>query len=124
MTRVQILESLRFTSPEVVLGQPATPASDVFGLAAVAVCCLTGMPPYRDRPTGEYVVYRTTAPPPALVLPDGGPATEINAVLAVALASDPQIRPEPVAFAAGLSDALAALPDAVCGAGTPLAGQS
>jgi serine/threonine-protein kinase len=121
---VQILDSLRYTAPEVVLGKPASPASDVFALAAVAVCCLTGLPPYRDRPPGEYVVARTTAPPPALVRPDGGPATEINAVLAAAMASDPDDRPAPAAFAAALSEALAALPDGLRDAVTPLRGQS
>ncbi len=123
LTRVQILDSLRYTAPEVVLGKPASPAADVFALAAVAVCCLTGLPPYRDRPPGEYVVARTTAPPPALVRPDGIPATEVNAVLAAAMASEPDDRPAPAAFAAALSEALAALPDEVRDAVTPLRGQ-
>jgi serine/threonine protein kinase len=124
LTRVQILDSLRYTAPEVVLGRPASPASDVFALAAVAVCCLTGLPPYRDRPPGEYVVARTTAPPPALLRPDGSPATEVNAVLAAAMASDPDDRPAPAAFAAALSEALAALPAELRDAVTPLRGQS
>ena len=124
LTRVQILDSLRFTPPEVLLGKLATPASDVFSLAAVTVYCLTGMPPFRDRPTGEYVVFRTTAPAPSLSLPDGMPATAINAVLAAGLAPDPVARPAPVAFARSLAAAFAALPDGVRGAGSPLAGQS
>ena len=120
LTRVQILDSLRYTAPEVLLGKPASPASDVFGLAAVAVCCLTGMPPYRDRPVGEYVVARTTAPAPTLAYRDGAPAAEVNAVLSQAMAPDPAVRPSPVAFAAALSDAIATLPADVRDAGSPL----
>ena len=121
MTRAQLLDSLRYTAPEVLLGKPASAASDVFALASVAVCSLTGSPPYRDRPPGEYVVFRTTAPAPTLVSPDGVPATEINAVLSAAMAQDPAARPSPAAFAAALSDAIAQLPPDLHDAGSPLA---
>lgn len=120
LTRAEILDSMRYTAPELVLGRPSTPAADVYGLAAVAVWCLTGAPPYRDRPPGEYVQFRTTAAAPILAQPDGTPAAAINAVLGTAMALEPEGRPAPVAFATALTNAIAALPTAVRSAGSPL----
>ena len=120
LTRAEILDSLRFTAPEIVLGRAAIPASDVYGLAAIAVWCLTGAPPYRDRPAAEYVVFRTSASPPVLYLADGTPVDEINAALASAMAVEPAARPEPARFAAALQEAVARLPAPAREAGSPL----
>ncbi len=120
LTRAEILESMRYTAPELVLGKPAAPASDVYGLAAVAVWCLTGAPPYSDRRPAEYVLFRTTAPAPVLADAEGTPAAELNAVLAAAMALDPAARPGPLELATALTDAVAALPAGVRGEGCPL----
>lgn len=122
LTRAEILESLRYTAPEIVLGEPATSASDVYSLAAVAVWCLTGGPPYRDRPTAEYLHFRTTAPAPVLTTPDGGAVSAVNAALGAAMALQPQARPMPAAFAHALAAAVAELPVQLRAAGTPLTG--
>ncbi len=119
LTRAEILDSLRFTAPELVLGRAATPATDVYGLAAVAVWCLTGAPPYRDRPAAEYVLFRASAAPPVLHLADGGPAAEINAVLAAAMALEPAERPGR-AVRGGAPEAVAGLPAPAREAGSPL----
>lgn len=110
LTRAEVLESLRYTAPETILGRPATAASDVYGLAAVAVWALTGGPPYHDRPAAELVVLRTSAPPPTLAFADGRPAEAVTAAIAGGMALDPAHRPEPAAFAAQLAAAVAALP--------------
>ncbi|MEV4423015.1 serine/threonine-protein kinase, partial [Patulibacter sp. NPDC049589] len=89
LSRSEILETLRFTAPELVLGRPATPATDVYALAAVAVWCLTGEPPHPDLPLAEYVVERTSAAPPALHAPDGAVAGPLSAAVADAMRSDP-----------------------------------
>jgi hypothetical protein len=120
VTRAEILESLRYTAPELVLGRPATAATDVYGLAAVAVWCLTGSPPFRDRPPSEYVLFLTSAAPPILTTADGAPATEISRAIAAAMALDPAERPEAVAFASALADAVADLPASLRNAGSPL----
>jgi serine/threonine-protein kinase len=120
LTRAEVLESMRYTAPELVLGRPATPAADVYELGALAVWCLTGAPPYRDRPAAEYVMFRTTAPPPVLTLPDGSPATAINAVLEAAMAVEPAQRPSPGDFAEGLTAAVAQLPPGLADTGCPL----
>lgn len=120
VTRADLLETLRFTAPELVLGRPVTPATDVYGLAAVAVWALTGALPYRDRAPAEYVQFRASAPPPTLTGPDGAPTDELNQVIAAAMALDPANRPTPVEFTTALTNAVAGLAPAVRSAGSPL----
>ena len=120
LTRAEALQSLRYTAPELILGLAATPAADVYELAAVAVWCLTGEPPYHDRPAAEYVVFRASAPPPALTQGDGAPATTLNTVLKAAMALDPAERPSPAEFASALSYAVSRLAPGVGDAGCPL----
>ncbi len=120
LTRAEVLGALRYTAPEIVLGRAATPATDVYGLAAVAVWCLTGAPPYRDRPAADYVVFRTSAAAPRLALADGTPASDINAALAAAMALEPGARPQPAAFADAFAQAVERLPPGARHAATPL----
>ena len=120
LTRAEVLESLRYTAPELVLGRPATPAADVYELAALAVWCLTGAPPYHDRPPAEYVVFRACAPPPVLAQADGTPAAAINELLTAAMSVEPAERPAPAEFAFALDAAIARLAPAVRDAGCPL----
>jgi serine/threonine-protein kinase len=120
LTRAEVLDSMRYTAPELILGRPATPAADVYELAALAVWCLTGAPPYRDRPAAEYVVFRASAPPPTLAQPDGTPATTINTVLKAGMALEPDERPSPCEFAGALEYAISHLPAEHLDAGCPL----
>lgn len=120
LTRAEVLDSMRYTAPELILGRPATPAADVYELAAIAVWSLTGAPPYRDRPAAEYVMLRAAAPPPALAQPDGTPATTINTVLKAGMALEPDDRPSPTEFASALEYAVSHLPADLIDAGCPL----
>ncbi|MBJ7469865.1 MAG: serine/threonine protein kinase [Solirubrobacteraceae bacterium] len=120
LTRAEVMESLRYTAPEVVLGRTAGPAADVYGLGALAVWALTGSPPYQDRPAAEYVLFRTSAAPPGLAFADGRPATGVSDAIARAMALDPDARPTPRVFAAALASAIQALPPEVRTQGVPL----
>lgn len=42
-----------YVAPELVQGEPATPASDVYALGAVAYACLAGQPPFARLPMLE-----------------------------------------------------------------------
>ncbi len=119
MTRAEVLGSLRYTAPEIILGRPATPASDVYALASVAVWALTGAPPYHDRPASEYVMFKTSAQPPTLADATGQPIAGLSAVVARGMALDPAERPTPAAFAAALAAEVAALPASVRAQGVP-----
>lgn len=45
----QVLGTLDYLAPELLLGKPATPASDIYGLGGVVYHCLTGGPPFAGK---------------------------------------------------------------------------
>ncbi|MEU3448983.1 serine/threonine-protein kinase [Streptomyces thermolilacinus] len=77
-----------YMAPEVLAGQRATAASDVFAWAAVVLYAATGKEPFRGENIAE-VVHRTATVEPDL---SGLPA-RIRPLLAAALAKDPRRRP-------------------------------
>lgn len=101
-----IAEQLRFAAPEQLSG-PAVPASDQYGLAAVAYYLLTGRPPF----TGDAQVLLAAIPqqpvtPPSQINPDL--PREAERTLLRALAKHPQERFASVTqFATLLADTLA-----------------
>lgn len=86
-----------FTAPEVLEGQPSTPATDVYGLGATLFCALTGHAAF-ERRDGENVVTQflriTTQPVPDLR--DSGIPDDLSAVVAAAMSRDPRQRPSPM----------------------------
>ena len=83
-----------YTAPEVLSGQPATAASDVYGLGATMFTALTGHAAF-ERHQGEQVVAQfvriTTEPLPDL-RKHGMPA-DVAGVVAQTMARDPNRRP-------------------------------
>ncbi|QKW31913.1 hypothetical protein HUT17_02205 [Nocardiopsis flavescens] len=101
---------LPHTPPEAVDGRAATPASDVYRLAATLWTLLAGRPPFADGPADLFSlrerVLVEVLPPPRADLPDAW-----WSVLSRGLAKDPALRhPDAAAFAAALR---AATPGAV-----------
>ncbi|MEH3052378.1 MAG: serine/threonine-protein kinase [Patulibacter minatonensis] len=119
LTRAEVMDSLRYTAPEIILGRAPTALTDTYGLAAIAVACLTGSAPYPDDAPGRYVVMRTSAPPPRLGLADGREAPAVADVFVRALALDPAARPTPTEFATALANAVQPLPADVKNAHAP-----
>ncbi|MBS1870102.1 MAG: serine/threonine protein kinase [Actinobacteria bacterium] len=116
-TRAELAETLRYAAPELVLGQPATPATDLYGLAASALCCLTGAPPADGTSVAELLARRTAGPPPHLL----APTEELPDLLAAAMASDPAQRTLGLAaFAQRLTAGVARLPAELRRAPSPL----
>ncbi|MFC7447149.1 protein kinase domain-containing protein [Rhodococcus daqingensis] len=88
-----------FTAPEVLGGDPPTPASDVYGLGATLFCALTGHAAF-ERHSGEQVVAQflriTTQPVPDLR--EKGIPDAVSAVIESAMARDPSRRPTAAAL--------------------------
>jgi serine/threonine-protein kinase len=109
--------TLAYVAPEVLDGDAASPASDVYALGAVAYQGLTGRLPRPGGSVAEVVVSRDMpAPRASEVAPALGRA--FDTLLGDAVARDPGVRPDARAFGNGLTEALArgdagfaALPD-------------
>jgi len=87
------LGTVEYVSPEQAEGRPATPASDLYAFGILAFEVLTGRPPFVHRQQSAVLVAHVRDRPPSVrgvnpALPAG-----VDAVLARALAKDPDERP-------------------------------
>jgi tRNA A-37 threonylcarbamoyl transferase component Bud32 len=106
-----------YLAPEQVLGQPATPGTDVYALGVVAYECLTGSRPFQGENPFDVAMRRIREPPPTLV---GQLAPAVLAVVERALAVDPAQRwPSARAMAEAARRALAPQPATVPAAADP-----
>ncbi|MFJ6935269.1 protein kinase [Streptomyces sp. NPDC101132] len=92
-----IMGTLGYMAPEVLTGQRATTAADVFAWAAVVLYAATGAEPFRGDNWAE-VTHRTASVDPDL---SGVPA-RLRPLIAAALAKDPALRPGAPDLLAGL----------------------
>src|SRR5262249_1875456 len=103
-----------YVSPEQALGQPVTPASDVYSLAALAFELLTGERPYAPRTGLAELSAHAYSPVPSASERSADVSPRADAVLARGPAKDP---PDPDERAAAFAAALRAAAEA--GAGSP-----
>ncbi len=97
-----------YSAPESFMEADESPPTDVYGLAATAYAVLTGSAPYAGDDLEVVVAQQLTEPivPPSKVRPDLG--SDLDSVLAMALAADPKQRYSSAnAFAIALGRALA-----------------
>jgi len=84
----QVLGTLDYLAPELVRGEGATPASDIYALGCVAFECLAGRPPLADRSLfGVGAAHLEDEPP------DPPAPPEVAWALRRALAKNPAARP-------------------------------
>ena len=84
----QVLGTLDYLAPELVRGEAATPASDVYALGCVAFECLAGTPPFADRSLfGVGTAHLEDDPP------DPPAPADVARVLLRALEKEPAARP-------------------------------
>ncbi len=97
--------TLAYLAPEVLAGERATAAADVYGLGVVAFAALTGRPPRPAGSMAELVTSaRSAAPAVSTAAPALGPA--FDDVVGATLAVDPDDRPDALSFASGMASAL------------------
>jgi eukaryotic-like serine/threonine-protein kinase len=105
-----LLGTAAYVAPEIVHGQAATPASDIYGLGATVYTLLTGQAPYQaETPVGTLAQHVSApVPHPAAVRADV-PAG-LDALVVAMLAKDPAERPTAREVAARL-DAVPRVPE-------------
>lgn len=107
--------ALHYLAPEVIQGGPPMPAADRYSLAAVAFTMLVGSPVF-PKPTDDAVLdAHVNEPPPYASTRRPELPPELDAVLAVALAKEPTLRPQSAgalveAITLALDTAAASLP--------------
>jgi serine/threonine-protein kinase len=89
----QVMGTLDYLAPELIRGEPATAASDLYALGCVVYECLTGVPPFGGKSLFEVGAAHLNEPPPdpAEVRDDVTPSLSWGALKA--LEKDPAQRP-------------------------------
>ena len=85
----ELVGTARYVAPERLEGRPATPRSDVYGVGLLAFELLAGRPAYQGVETEDLLRMRLEAPAPSLRAARLGISTELDRVVARALARDP-----------------------------------
>ncbi len=90
----QVVGTLDYLAPELVRGDRAGPASDVYALGCTVYECLTGVTPFHEKKLFEIgLAHLEEAPPdPAAARPEVGP--ELGRAVLAALEKDPARRPQ------------------------------
>ena len=84
----QLVGSVHYLAPELIEGEPATPASDIYAFGCLLYACATGAPPFAGRDDAEVGFAHLVEPPP-----DPGLLPEVGEALLAALEKEPAARP-------------------------------
>lgn len=105
----QVIGTIDYLAPELIKGEAASPASDIYGLGCLAFECVSGTPPFASKSMlAVGFAHLQESPPDPCALRGDMPAT-LSAVLLMALDKDPMRRPRSAgAFAALLREAASA----------------
>jgi hypothetical protein len=88
-----MMGSVAYVAPEIVRGEEPTPASDRYSLAATLFHCLTGEVPFPLGSDAAILFAHATEPPPRAHERREDLPSELDDVLQIALAKQPDVRP-------------------------------
>jgi serine/threonine protein kinase len=110
----QVMGTLDYLAPELIRGEPAAPASDIYALGCLMYECVTGAPPFGGLSLFELgTAHLNEAPPDPIELRPDLPAS-VSWALLRALEKDPARRPPTATAYASLLN-VAARPSANAG---------
>jgi len=90
----QVMGTLDYLAPELVKGEPATPATDIYALGCTVYECVAGQPPFGDKEGIQVGLAHVAEPPPALSEFRADLSPDFEAAVLSALAKDPAERPQ------------------------------
>jgi eukaryotic-like serine/threonine-protein kinase len=88
----QVQASLPYAAPELLRGDPPWAATDEYALACTAVELLTGAPPFLASTSIGLVEAHLNRPPPRISRTEADIPPAFDAILAKAMAKDPEVR--------------------------------
>ncbi len=105
----QVMGTIDYLAPEMIRGEPPSPASDLYALGCVVYECVAGVPPFAGKGILQVGLGHLEETPrdPCAARPDASP--ELAETVLLALAKEPERRP-PTATAYARMLSLAAAP--------------
>jgi serine/threonine-protein kinase len=103
----QVMGTLDYLAPELIRGQPASPATDLYALGCVAFECVAGRAPFGDKGAFQVGLAHLEEPPPDPGAERPELPARFSAAILAPLEKDPERRPATAAAYAGLLRAAA-----------------
>jgi serine/threonine-protein kinase len=89
----QVMGTLDYIAPELIRGEEAGPASDIYSLGCMVYECLTGEPPFASRRVFEIAAAHLDESPPTLSRRRTDLSPALAGVVDAAMAKEPAQRP-------------------------------
>lgn len=90
----QVMGTLDYLAPELIRGQHASPASDVYALGCTVFECIAGQPPFADKSVFQVGLAHLEEPPPNPGAARGDLPPGFARTILTALEKDPERRPQ------------------------------
>jgi serine/threonine protein kinase len=89
----RVVGTLDYMAPELIKGQPGTPATDIYSFGCVVFECIAGMPPFGHKGAFQVAVAHLEEEPPDPCASRGDLPSLLSTAVLSALAKDPADRP-------------------------------
>jgi serine/threonine protein kinase len=89
----QVMGTLDYLAPELIRGQPASPASDIYALGCTVYECIAGAPPFAHKGAFQVAMAHLDEDPPDPAANRSDIPPRVSSTICSALAKDPARRP-------------------------------